>query len=55
MTSTLLKGTPGSVASLIAATLHQGNPEDRNHKLWNIESTDIYILHMQVLLECCYI
>jgi hypothetical protein len=27
MTSTLLKGTPGSVASLIAATLHQGNPE----------------------------
>jgi hypothetical protein len=55
MTSTLLKGTPGSVASLIAATLHQENPEDRNHKLWNIESTDIYILHMQVLLECCYI
>ena len=55
MTSTLLKGTPGSVASLIVATLHQGNPEDRNHKLWNIESTDIYILHMQVLLECCYI
>jgi hypothetical protein len=31
-----------------------GNP-DRNHKLWNIVSTERYILHMQVLLECCYI
>jgi hypothetical protein len=37
-----------------AATLYQGNP-DRNHKLWNIVSTERYILHMQVLLECCYI
>jgi hypothetical protein len=36
MTSTLPKGTLGSVASLLAATLYQGNP-DRNHKLWNIE------------------
>ena len=27
-------------------------PPDRNHKLWNIESTEIYI---QALLECCYI
>ena len=34
-------GTLGSVASLLAATLYQGNP-DRNHKLWNIKSTDIY-------------
>jgi hypothetical protein len=42
------------VASLLAATLYQGNP-DRNHKLWNIASTNRYILHMQVLLECCYI
>jgi hypothetical protein len=32
----------------------QGSP-DRNHKLWNIVSTERYILHMQVLLECCYI
>jgi hypothetical protein len=32
MTSTLPKGTLGSVASLLAATLYQGNP-DRNHKL----------------------
>ena len=23
-----------------------------NHKLWNIVSTEKYILHMQVLLEC---
>jgi hypothetical protein len=29
--------------------------EHRNHKLWNIVSTERYILHMQVLLECCYI
>jgi hypothetical protein len=27
----------------------------RNHKLWNIVSSERYILHMQVLLECCYI
>ena len=54
MTSTLPKGTLGSVASLLAATLYQGNP-DRNHKLWNIVSTEKYLLHMQVLLECCYI
>jgi hypothetical protein len=33
MTSTLPKGTLGSVASLLAATLYQGNP-DRNNKLW---------------------
>ena len=31
------------------------NPLSRNHKLWNIVSTERYILHMQVLLECCYI
>ena len=54
MTPTLPKGTLGSVASLLAATLYQGNP-DRNHKLWNIESSERDILHMQVLLECCYI
>jgi hypothetical protein len=35
---------------LLAATLYQGNP-DGNHKLLNIVSTEIYILHMQVLLE----
>jgi hypothetical protein len=31
-TSALPKGTIGSVPSLLAATLYQGNP-DRNHKL----------------------
>jgi hypothetical protein len=50
MTSTLPKGTLGSVAFLLAATLYQGNPV-RNHKLWNIVSSERYILHMQVLLE----
>ena len=53
-TSALPKGTLCSVASLLAATLYQGHP-DRNYKLWNIVSTERYILHMQVLLECCYI
>ena len=47
MTSILPKGTLGSVASLLAATVYQGNP-DWNHKLWNIESSERYILHMQV-------
>jgi hypothetical protein len=51
MTSTLPKGTLGSVASLSAATLYPGNP-DRNHKLWNIVSSERYILHIQALLEC---
>ena len=54
MTSTLPRGTLGSVASLLAATLYQGN-SDRKHKLLNIVSSVIYILHVQVLLECCYI
>jgi hypothetical protein len=39
MTSTLLNGTLGSVASLLAATLYQGHPF-RNHKLWNIVSSE---------------
>jgi hypothetical protein len=54
MTSTLPRGTLGSIASLLAANLYQGN-SDRNHKLWNIVSSERYILHMQVLLKCCYI
>jgi hypothetical protein len=32
MTSTYSRGTLGSVAFLLAATLYQGNP-DRNHKV----------------------
>ena len=27
----------------------------RNNKLWNIVSTEKYMLYMQVMLECCYI
>ena len=54
VSSTELRGPLGSVASLLAATLYQGNP-DSNHKLYNIVSTERYILHMQVLLECWYI
>jgi hypothetical protein len=38
MSSTLPKRNLGSVASLLAASLHQGNP-DSNHRLWNIVST----------------
>ena len=38
MTSTLPKGTIGSVASFLAANIYQAN-YDRNHKLWNIVST----------------
>jgi hypothetical protein len=49
-----LRGTLGSVAFLLSATLYQENP-DRNNKLWNIVSTERYILHMQVLLESYYI
>ena len=54
MTSTLPRGTLVSVASLLAETLYQGNL-DKNHKLWYIISTERYIIHMQVQLECCYI
>jgi hypothetical protein len=41
MTLTLPKGTIGSVASLVAATLYQGNP-DGNHKLLNIVTTRVF-------------
>jgi hypothetical protein len=47
MASTLPKGTLDSVASLLAATLYHGNP-DRNQKLWNIVSSERYILHNHV-------
>ena len=52
ITSTQPLVTIGSVASLITATLYQGN-NDRNHKFWNIGLSERYILHIQVLLECC--
>jgi predicted anti-sigma-YlaC factor YlaD len=38
----------GSVASLLTATLYQGKP-NMNLNLWNIVSTEIYILHMLVV------
>jgi len=41
MTSSSPLGTLGSESSLLASTLYQGNP-DRNNKLWNIGSTEIY-------------
>jgi hypothetical protein len=50
MTSTLPKGIIGSVVSMLAAHLYQGNP-DRNNKLRNIVSSERYILHMQMLLK----
>ena len=39
--------------SCFLATHFDGN-HDGNHKLLNIVSTERYILHMQVLVECCY-
>jgi hypothetical protein len=45
MTSTYPNGTIGSVYSLLVALFNQGIP-NRNHKLWNIVSTDRYVLHM---------
>ena len=39
MTSTKPMGTLGLLASLLAATFYHGNP-DRNHKLWNMSSTE---------------
>jgi hypothetical protein len=35
---------------LLAATLYKRSP-DRNQRLWNIISTERYILQMQVKLE----
>ena len=47
MTSTSPKGTLGSVAYWLAVALYQWNP-DRNHKLWNTVSSDIYFI-----CRCC--
>ena len=55
LSGTSHQGNPdSSVAALLSATSHQGNP-DRKFKLWNIVLTERYILHIQVLLEFCYI
>jgi len=45
MISTQPRGTLGSVASLLAATLYQGHP-GRNYKFWNIASTERDILYI---------
>jgi hypothetical protein len=45
MTSTYAIWILGSVGSLLAATLYQGNTE-RNHKLWDIVSTERHIFHI---------
>jgi hypothetical protein len=50
MTATYPIGNLGSVASLLAATLYQGN-SDSNHKLWNIVSTERYIYS---ICRCCW-
>jgi hypothetical protein len=47
MTSTSPNGTLHSVAYWLAVVLYQWNPY-RNHKLWNIVSSDIYFICM-----CC--
>jgi hypothetical protein len=46
--------SPRKSTETLAATLYQVN-HDRKHKLCYIWSTKRYILHLQVLLECCYI
>jgi hypothetical protein len=51
MTSTLTRRTLGFKNSLLAATLCQGYP-DIKQKIWNIASTERYILHVQVLMKC---
>ena len=52
ITSTYPRGTIGSVASLLAATHYQGHP-DRNHKLWNILSTERYMC-IYSICRCCW-
>jgi hypothetical protein len=44
MTLTLQRRTFGSAGSLLAATVNQENP-DRNHKLSNIGSIEIYNIY----------
>jgi hypothetical protein len=53
MTSTQPLGTLCSVASLLAATLNQGN-HDRNHNHWNIVSTEIDIPYASAVKVATY-
>jgi hypothetical protein len=50
MTSNYPRGTLGSVASLLAATLYQGNP-DRNHKPWNIVRSLFVLFLLAIVLS----
>ena len=50
MTSNLALGNLASVASLLAATLFQVNP-DRNHKFYNVVSNDSDVLS---IYRCCW-
>jgi hypothetical protein len=49
ITSTLLKGTLGSVASLLAATLYQGNPDRATSSGISYHLRDIYSIY-----RCCW-
>jgi hypothetical protein len=50
MTSSQSRRILDSVASLLAATLYQGNP-DCNHKLWNIVSSERDIRLLDVFFK----
>ena len=52
MTSTLPKGTLGSVASLLAATLYQGNPDRNNNSLSNKYSLVMIDIIHSGTLDC---
>ena len=53
MTSTNSLGTIGSVASLLAATIYQGNHES-NYSLLNIAPTVKYIYTIKSAICMCY-
>jgi hypothetical protein len=54
MTSTYLRGTLVSVASLLAATIYQGNPY-MNHQLWNIGNKRYYRYHYVSFIPVAHI
>jgi hypothetical protein len=51
---TSTKWNPCCSSFRVSSNLYQGNP-DWSRKLWNIVSSEKYILHIQVLLEWCYV
>ena len=52
LSSTAPLVTISSVPSLLAITVYKGN-HNKDNKLCNALSTDRYITHNQVVLECC--